>query len=129
MTRIGSPARVLVVDDSRLVLDTLCDLITELGHESVSSAGGRKALELLASRRYDLVITDLLMPEMGGPALARKLLAERPETSILFMSGHTDHTITRGPPFLQKPFTPDALARTVRAALDVVTRAAVPAGR
>ena len=96
MTQIGAPARVLVVDDSRLVLGTLCDLVTELGHESVSAAGGRKALELLAARRYDLVITDLLMPEMNGLEFIRHLRELSPEIPVILLTGATPPEVVAG---------------------------------
>jgi DNA-binding response OmpR family regulator len=67
----------------------------------------------------NLVIADVMMPEMGGSELARRLAVERPELPILFLSGYTDDEMTLrglGPPssFVQKPFTPDVLARRVR---------------
>ncbi len=96
MTQIGPPACVLVVDDSRLVLETLCDLIAELGHESVSAAGGRKALELLAVRRYDLVITDLLMPEMNGLEFIRRLRELSPEIPVILLTGATPPEVVAG---------------------------------
>jgi FixJ family two-component response regulator len=71
----------------------------------------------------------MVMPEMGGPALARRLLATRPEAAVLFISGYTDDTAAGGPPFLQKPFTPETIARTVGSTLDLVTSAARPTGR
>jgi FixJ family two-component response regulator len=74
-----------------------------------------------------LLVTDMVMPEMGGPALARQLLAGRPEMAVLYMSGYTDHTLGEGSSFLQKPFTPDTVARAVRATLDTVARAAASA--
>jgi DNA-binding response OmpR family regulator len=67
----------------------------------------------------NLVIADVMMPEMGGSELARRLAVERPGLPILFLSGYTDDEMTLrglGPPsaFVQKPFTPDVLARRVR---------------
>lgn len=64
------------------------------------------------------------MPEMSGAALAERLVSLRPGTAVLFMSGYTDGSVIspgrlrRGIPFIQKPFTPEALARKVRAVLD-----------
>ncbi len=96
MTQIGPPARVLVVDDSHLVLETLCDLIAELGHESASAAGGRKALELLASRRYDVVITDLLMPDMNGLEFIRHLRELSPEIPVILLTGAVSPDVVAG---------------------------------
>lgn len=70
--------------------------------------------------RPDLVVTDLGMPNMDGRALGEALAAELPGPPILFMSGYTDDEVLRrgllaaGQPFIQKPFTPDALAAKVR---------------
>jgi two-component system, cell cycle sensor histidine kinase and response regulator CckA len=72
----------------------------------------------------DLVITDIVMPGMSGPALAGRIVAARPETRIVFMSGYADAgsgedaSLSPGPPFLQKPFTTDALLAVLRRALD-----------
>ena len=72
----------------------------------------------------DLLVTDVVMPGMGGPALAEQLLRSRPQLKVLYVSGYTDDEIFRrgvleqGIPFLQKPFSPDALARKVRETLE-----------
>ena len=86
MTPSGPPARVLVVDDDVPVLETLCDLIADLGHESVPAAGGREALALLAARPYDVVITDLFMPEMNGLELIRHLRELSPEIPVILLT-------------------------------------------
>ena len=86
MTPIVPPARVLVVDDDPPVRETLCDLIANLGHESVSAAGGREALELLAARPYDVVITDLFMPEMNGLEFIRRLRELAPEVPVILLT-------------------------------------------
>jgi two-component system cell cycle sensor histidine kinase/response regulator CckA len=97
----------------------------------MSAARPSEALEL-AERHpgpIHLLVTDMVMPEMGGPALARRLLATRPEAAVLFISGYTDDTVAGGPPFLQKPFTPETIARTAGSTLDLVTSTARPTGR
>jgi signal transduction histidine kinase len=131
-----APARrgtetVLVVEDEAEVRELVHSVLANYGYMVFSAGRPGEALELVARHPgpIHLLVTDMVMPEMGGPALARKLLAERPETAILFMSGYTDHTLADGPPFLQKPFTPETIARTVRSALDAVTQAPVPAAR
>jgi len=74
--------------------------------------------------RIHLVLTDVVMPHVGGRDLAEVLAKVRPETRVLFMSGYTDDAVVRhgilqdGIPYLQKPFTPKSLARKVREVLD-----------
>ncbi len=122
---------VLVVEDEGEVRGLIHAVLTDFGYTVLSAGRPGEALELAGRHPgpIHLLVTDMVMPEMGGPVLARRLLEVRPETAVLFMSGYTDHTITSGPPFLQKPFTPDTLGRIVRAALDAATRAPVPAAR
>ncbi|HJR03023.1 MAG TPA: ATP-binding protein [Methylomirabilota bacterium] len=128
-----APARrgtetVLVVEDEAEVRTLVHAVLVGYGYLVMSAARPSEALEL-AERHpgpIHLLLTDMVMPEMGGPALARKLLATRPEAVVLFVSGYTDDTVSAGPPFLQKPFTPETIARTVRSTLDLVTSAALP---
>jgi CheY-like chemotaxis protein len=122
---------VLIVEDEAEVRALVHAVLADHGYLVLSAARPGEALDL-AERHpgpIHLLVADMVMPEMGGPALARRLLALRPETTVLFMSGYTDQTTDDGALFLQKPFTPDTLARTVRAALDAVTRPAVAAAR
>jgi CheY-like chemotaxis protein len=72
--------------------------------------------------KIDLLLTDIMMPRMSGREVARLLRVQRPETRVMYVSGYTDeasnnHELHPGEVHLQKPFTPDALARTVREAL------------
>lgn len=101
----------------------------------ILEAGGYKVLEANRPLRawatcqqfegpIHLLLTDVVMPQMNGPDLAEKLKSLRPDTKVLYMSGYTDGAILHhgvlepGTPFLQKPFTPDVLARKVREVLD-----------
>jgi YesN/AraC family two-component response regulator len=72
----------------------------------------------------DIMITDVVMPNMSGSKLAKKMLAEHPEMKLIFMSGYTDDAVVEngfrqpGSVFLRKPFSPDALKAKVRELLD-----------
>jgi two-component system cell cycle sensor histidine kinase/response regulator CckA len=116
---------VLLVEDEESVR-VLCRSILEgYGYTVLEAATARDGLEI--ARQYSppihMLLTDVVMPEMGGPDLASRLEALRPGVRVLYMSGYTDDAIFRhgllekGPVFLQKPFTPEALARKVREAL------------
>ena len=114
------------------------DELRKLGYHVIESKNGVEAC-LLASQHVGslhLLLTDMIMPGMGGRELANHLLVIKPDLRILFMSGYTDDVgILSGQEdgttaFLQKPFTPEVLAQTVPQLLDtVVSRSKAVAGR
>ncbi len=79
---------VLVIDDEAFVRETLGEMLTALSHKVVMANGGREALELLAAQKFDLVFTDLSMPEMDGWEVARGVRRHHPETSIVLVTGY-----------------------------------------
>lgn len=117
---------VLVVDDEDGVRELLWKVLTEHGHTVLEARHGRDALRVAAS--YDhpiqLVVTDVVMPEMGGGQLVDGLLAERPDLKVLYISGYTAEEITRRgvaqheAAFVHKPFTSVELMQKVRGVLD-----------
>jgi PAS domain S-box-containing protein len=126
----GLGETVLVVEDEELLRDFACRFLEGAGYRTLVARDGPEAIALLARRAgsVDLVLCDLVMPGMSGRDLAAQLTAADPGLPIVFTSGYTDDEIVRrglldpGAPFLQKPFSPDALARIVRDTLDA-TRA------
>ncbi len=112
---------VLVAEDEPLVRLLAARTLEAEGYRVVSAVDGKAALELLDGDtvRPDLLITDLIMPRLNGRQLSDAVAARWPGLPVLFISGHTggDATLERlippGAPFLQKPFTPEALARLV----------------
>jgi CheY-like chemotaxis protein len=102
-------------------------VLRELGYKVQEAANGEEALRFLdenSGLKIDLLITDLVMPHMGGKELAARLKITHPDTMVLFMSGYTGELIIRqgelepGTTFIQKPFVPSVLARKVREILD-----------
>jgi PAS domain S-box-containing protein len=120
------PARgsgtILLVEDEEGVRDLACRILVQSGYTVLLARHGREALAV--SRQHpgpiSLVLTDVIMPEMGGLELARQLAEERPATRILYMSGYTYSSREAPGPherILVKPFTPSALQQSVREAL------------
>jgi CheY-like chemotaxis protein len=117
--------RILVVDDAEPIRKMVCSMLSFSGYTCLEAADGHEALAIVrdAPGSVDLVLTDIVMPEMGGPELARQLAELRPDLPIVFMSGYSDDPVVRmlehSPAlFLPKPFTAAALTEKVRAALD-----------
>ncbi|MGH7580075.1 MAG: hybrid sensor histidine kinase/response regulator [Gemmatimonadales bacterium] len=112
---------ILLVEDEEPVRLFAKAALEDQGYRVLEAGHGWEALMRLSEfdGAVSLVIADVMMPEMGGSELARRLAVERPGLPILFLSGYTDDEMTLrglGPPsaFVQKPFTPDVLARRVR---------------
>ena len=128
---------ILVAEDEPGVRTLVCETLTQLGYRVLPAADGREALDMLAQQGpADVLLTDVIMPVMGGPELAQRARSEAPGIKVIYMSGYTDDTLAvYGLPqpdteYLQKPFTPAALAAKLRQVLATVGRdAARQAGR
>ncbi len=116
---------VLIAEDEVGVRQLLREVLDRLGYTVLLAQDAEEAL--LVCERYPgpihLLLTDVVMPGLNGRALAERVVPMRAELKTLFMSGYTDHEVQRsliaeGAPFVQKPFTPEAIARKVREALD-----------
>jgi PAS domain S-box-containing protein len=119
---------LLVAEDEVSVRRLVVRVLESRGYAVLEARDGREALEIATAHSgpIDLLVTDVVMPGMNGRELAKLLSSQRPEMRALYLSGYTDHAIVRngklepGLAFLQKPFTPDALARKVREVLDQI---------
>jgi CheY-like chemotaxis protein len=117
---------VLVVEDEDGVRELVRQILVEHGHAVLTARHGRDALQLAEryERPIDLLVTDVVMPEMGGGELVTRLIELRPNLKVLYISGYTnDELLRRGvhgaeAHFLHKPFTTDGLMRRVREILD-----------
>jgi signal transduction histidine kinase len=117
---------ILLVEDDDVVRSLMVQLLKQRGYDVLDAASGNDALQLLVNTdsRPDLLLTDIIMPEMTGPELASRISKLYSDTKVLFMSAYTDSSVlTRvvvepGRMFLQKPFTSVLLAQKVREALD-----------
>jgi CheY-like chemotaxis protein len=114
-------ARILLVEDDPRVRTATVDALEDLDYEPVACGSGEEAIRLFRDQVFDLVITDVIMPEMTGPELIRYLKLNSPrDFAVLFVTGYVGEGETedlRGHELLRKPFTVGALAGAVSAAL------------
>jgi PAS domain S-box-containing protein len=122
----GRGETLLLVEDEPGVRRILGESLRRAGYQVIEAANGREALDRFAKldRPIDLLVTDVVLPLLGGPELAAQLAETCPSLRTLFISGYADRSlVSRGVAlnnalFLQKPFTPDVLVQRVREALD-----------
>jgi signal transduction histidine kinase/ActR/RegA family two-component response regulator len=119
---------ILLAEDEGAVRDLAAYALRQQGYTVLEAANGREALHLARTppeKEIHLLVTDIVMPRMGGTELAEHLKAVRPSLKVLFMSGYTDSNIIRyglpqpGTGFLHKPFSTQRLIRKVRDMLDM----------
>jgi len=117
---------ILLVEDDETVRDLASEILTIHGYEVVEARNGIEALDVYAEKldEIDMLVTDVVMPQMGGKELAERLDEIAPDLKVLFLSGYTSTAIVQegildgDSNFLQKPFTPVAFAAKVRTLLD-----------
>jgi len=118
-------AVILVVDDEEDIRQLLGYALRQAGFTVLVSKHGQEALSLIQARsgKVDLVLSDVMMPELDGPMLARRLSEDWPAIPILFMTGYpaemlaSAELLPAGIPRIEKPFSMAALVRTIRSAL------------
>ena len=123
---VGGNETILLVEDEAQIRSLACSALQEEGYTVLAAADGEAALQV--SRQYfgpiHLIVTDVVMPGMSGVSLSNQVVALRPTTKVLYISGYTDGELRRYDAphdkfaFLPKPFTPASLAHRVRQLLD-----------
>jgi CheY-like chemotaxis protein len=121
---------ILLIEDEDTVRALASRVLTEQGYHVLQASNGREGLTVAeqAGTAIDLVLTDVVMPEMGGLEVAAHLTRILPETRIMYMSGYSEGDKLRWgiselpQPFLQKPFSAESLAASVRHTLDAAGR-------
>lgn len=118
-------ATILVVDDDRNILGLLDTALGSAGYKVLTAEGGWNAVDVFQNspNHIDLLLTDVIMPDLTGPVLAERLRSKQPGLPVLFISGFHDADLVqrfvtaKGFTLLPKPFTVDALLRVVDQAL------------
>lgn len=129
----GGAETILLVEDGEIVRAMLVEVLQSQGYRVLEAMNGEEALDIASKhhRPIHLLITDLVMPKLGGRELADRLLLLRSNLRVLYMSGYSDDEVTRygaigtHAAFLQKPFRPELLLSKVRQVLDEIDRAPV----
>jgi two-component system cell cycle sensor histidine kinase/response regulator CckA len=129
-TKITLPQKnnetILLVEDEEIVRELTARILRDLGYEVFVASNGQEALEIASGNigKIELVISDIVMPQMGGKELVDKLLLMKPQIKLIYISGYTENSIVHqgvldpNIDFLQKPFSYEAIAAKVREVLD-----------
>lgn len=123
----GQGRTILLVEDSDVVREVIVRMLEEYGFTVLQASGGEKALSILRREdvSIDLLLTDIVMPEVSGVELADRLERERPGMRILFMTGYAEEAVIgegilgKNRECIGKPFTQEQIARKVREILSL----------
>ncbi len=113
---------ILVVEDEEIVRELVCEVLNQQGYHVLCASNGREALKMAGeyTGRIDLLLTDVIMPQMNGHELSALLVARRPDLKVLYVSGYSDNDIGHHGvldaevELLEKPFSPLTLAQKIR---------------
>jgi CheY-like chemotaxis protein len=120
---VGGDETILLVEDEAMLRRMMADYLHSRGYDVIEASNGADALEKWNSRGSDiqLLITDVVMPGIGGPQLLEFLRAKKPDLRVIYISGYADRTSDSEPipshAYLQKPFSLEVLARKIRSVL------------
>ena len=115
----------MIVEDEQALRELAAQILARQGYAVVAADDAHQALRLVEQKTHvDLLLTDLVMPQMSGRELAERVREQSPTVRVLFMSGYADEAVSRNgaldpdAAFLEKPFSSSGLARMVREVLD-----------
>jgi DNA-binding NtrC family response regulator len=117
--------KVLVIDDEQIVLDSVSKILTDENYEVDATLFGREGLKQAVNKDYDIVLTDIRMPDIGGMRVLRDVKRAKPSLPVVIITGYASvksavQAMKLGAAdYIEKPFTPDQLLKAVSAALDV----------
>jgi len=119
------PNKALVIDDEQVVLDSVTKILTDENYEVDVSLSGREGLQWAIGRDYDIVLTDIRMPDIGGMRVLRDIKRAKPSLAVVMITGYASvessvQAMKLGAAdYIEKPFTPDQLLKAVASALDI----------
>ena len=115
--------RVLVIDDEKVVLDSVAKILTDEGYDVDANVSGREGLNQALEEQYDIVLTDIRMPDIGGMRVLRDIKRTKPSLPVVMITGYASvkssvQAMKLGAAdYVEKPFTPDQLIKAVDTAL------------
>jgi DNA-binding NtrC family response regulator len=120
--------KALVIDDEQVVLDSVRKILADVNYVVDVSLSGREGLDWAVQKQYDIVLTDIRMPDIGGMKVLRDVKRVKPTLPVVIITGYA--TVSSAvqamklgaADYLEKPFTPDQLLKAVSSALDVAAR-------
>jgi two-component system cell cycle sensor histidine kinase/response regulator CckA len=129
--KTGGDETILLVEDNASLRDVIQENLADLGYKVLAAADGREAVAVARAFKdpIHLLLTDVVMPSMGGAELARILAESRPDLKVIYMSGYTDGALSHqgvlgeGVTLIDKPFSSDKVARVLRQILDSPSQA------
>ena len=116
--------RALVIDDEQIVLDSVRKILADEDYEVDSTLSGREGIALAVKANYDIVLTDIRMPDIGGMRVLRDVKRAKPSLPVIMITGYASiqssvQAMKMGATdYIEKPFTPDQLIKAIAAALD-----------
>jgi DNA-binding NtrC family response regulator len=119
---------VLVIDDEQIVLDSVKKILTQENYEVDMAVSSRKGLDLATGRDYDLVLSDIRMPEIGGMRVLRDIKRAKPHLPVVIITGYATvqsavQAMKLGATeYIEKPFTPEELVQAVNSAIESSSR-------
>ena len=115
--------KILAIDDEEIVRKSCDRILRPAGYDIDTSADGPSALEMIGTKKYDLVLTDLKMPSMDGLEVMGEIKKRLPEAKVIIVTGYSTldnavkATMTGAYNYIEKPFSPESLLAVVRDAL------------
>jgi DNA-binding NtrC family response regulator len=117
--------KALVIDDEQIVLDSVSKILTEENYSVEVSLSGRQGRDMALETDYDVILTDIRMPDMGGMRVLRDIKRAKPALPVVIITGYATvrsavQAMKLGAAdYIEKPFTPDQLLKAVASALDI----------